>query len=306
MIACRSPAFQQANLSAGIESGCRDDSGKVFQSNMVRTRTGDQRPARTEHFHRAEIEFLVAAQGTFGSTLRFGESWRIKNDRVEFAARIAPIAEQVEGIRLNPIHRDIAKSAAIQFEVLVGDFKGSVGRIDAGNLPTDARKMERETAVVGTDIEGFAAAVAGGGSVVLALIEKGARFLAEVCIIVKAETIEIENGRGGSIFRTIGSGNQWALGGCAQLFQLANSQVSALKNCSRTDLLADNFKQNIANHRGVHPLRKYLQNQQIAVFINDQSREEVGFAEDQTAGVGVFVGQNRLTQGYCGAKTLFQ
>jgi hypothetical protein len=82
----------------------------------------------------------------------------------------------------------------IQSGVLVGDFQGGTGAVDAGDLGAARGEMEGETALVAEDVEGLAVAVAGGGSVVFALVEEGSGFLAFEGVKGKLNAVHGEDG----------------------------------------------------------------------------------------------------------------
>ena len=193
MVGCGLPAFQQTDPALRISSRGGDDPMKLVPGNMVGAGAGHERPARTQHLQSAQIELLVAAQGSGYGALGFGKGGRIEHHRIEGLARRTPIAQKVEGVGLDPFHRGL-KAVAVDLQVLFRHLEGCAGGIDAGHLGTGPGQVEREAALVGADVQRFPAGIALGRGVVEALVEKRSRLLPRVGVVVKGQTVEVKDG----------------------------------------------------------------------------------------------------------------
>ena len=130
MVGSGAAAFEQTHAPRGIGSGGSDGGFEIGPGDMVRTGAGDQQAAGTNHFERTQIQFLVAAQGAFDGAPGFGEGGRIEDDGVKTLARLRPVAENFEGVGLDPV--DFGGDAgAIGFEIALGDFERGTRGVDA-------------------------------------------------------------------------------------------------------------------------------------------------------------------------------
>src|SRR5208283_300552 len=108
--------------------------------------------------------------------------------------------------------------AAVEGGVLVGHFEGGAGAVDAGYAGAMWGKVEGEAALIAEGVEGLPMGVARGGGVVLALVEEGSGFLTFERVIVEADAVHVNHGRG------LRSPKQAGLAG-RQLLQVSNAGV---------------------------------------------------------------------------------
>ena len=153
-------------------------------------------------------------------------------------------------------------------------------------------QMERKSALVAANIE--SAALPGctrdgapsrlRGSVVGALVEKRAGFLAGVGVVMKDESVEMKlrAGRPGERVRQATSGS--ALG-AGRPSKLADARIGPLENRRRREFFAKHAHAGFACASRKQTFGEELQNDQVAVFVGDDAGQFVGLAEAKTAGV---------------------
>ena len=147
--------------------------------------------------------------------------------------------------------------------------------------------MERESTLVGADIEGFAGGVARGGGVVLTLVEEGAGLLAAGGVEVKLKAIEAEEGPGGGIS---GIGREESCrSGRAQLFQLADARVFTLEDRVRMEGIAQSFGHRGAGGVVVECFVTQLDDDEAGVLVDGDAGKLICLAKDETAGIVVGV-----------------
>jgi hypothetical protein len=79
-----------------------------------------------------------------------------------------------------------------------------------------------------------------------------------------------------------------AAGNRRQFLQLSNSRVNALDDSFRLELGLQRRKHSFAQFGTVHRLDEHLEGKHVVVSVNDESRQPVGFAEDQAIRVALF------------------
>ena len=151
-----------------------------------------QRPTRTQHLQSAQIELFVTAQGARHGALGLRKSGGIEHHRVKSSARSAPIAEKIECVGLDPFDRCL-DPGTVNLKVLFRHLERRPGSINAGHVGTGSCQVQRETALVGADIQGFAMGIARCGRVVQALIKESSRLLSGVRVVVKSQPIEVKD-----------------------------------------------------------------------------------------------------------------
>lgn len=293
--------FEEADVAACVGCGGGDDFGEVLQADVVGAGAGDEDAAGGEHAEGAEVEFLVAAEGTFEGAFGFGEGGRVEDDGVEALVGVVVAAEEIEGVGFDPIDLRTngggGEAVAIKSEVLFGDFEGGAAAVDAGDAFADLRKMEGEAALVGADVESAGGGsgglgVVGGGVVVEALVEEGAGFLAAVAVVVEAEAVEGEGGferAGGGVFEE--RCGRW----CGEVFELADAPVGAFDDGAESWQVAEGagafggeefFREEFAEIVLRGALGEELEEDEVAVAVGDDAGEVVGFREDEADGIG--------------------
>ena len=103
MVGRGAAALKQAHAPRCVGGSGGDCAFKIGPANMMRAGAGDEQAAGAQHFERAQIQFLVAAQRALNGALGFGEGRRVENDGVEFLAGLRPVAENLEGVGLDPV-----------------------------------------------------------------------------------------------------------------------------------------------------------------------------------------------------------
>ena len=88
----------------GVEGGAGDGLEEVGGADMEGTGAGDEDSAGLEHFKSTEIQFFVAAQGLVEIAFGFGEGRGVEDDGVVFFAGVGVVAEEVEGVGLDPLY----------------------------------------------------------------------------------------------------------------------------------------------------------------------------------------------------------
>ena len=88
MVGSGTAAFEQAYAPACVGGGRGDCGFKLRPANVVGTGAGDEQTAGAQHLEGAQVQLLVAAQGTFYGSLCFGERRRIKHDGTKSLACI--------------------------------------------------------------------------------------------------------------------------------------------------------------------------------------------------------------------------
>ena len=247
---------------------------------MVGAGAGDEDAAGAKHLEGAEVEFFVAAEGGVEVALGFGEGGRIENDGVVVAVGGGVVLEQVEGVGLDPFDLLAFETGLVEGGVLVGDFEGGAGAVDAGDLGAAWSEMEGESSLIAEDVEGFAAGVVGGGGIVFALVEEGSGLLAFEGVIVELELVHGEGGGGFFALQQAGDAR-------GKSFEFADAGVDALEDRGGSEMLGECGEDGFANGVGVHGLGEDLEGEDVAVAIDDEAGEKVGFAEDEAVGVGI-------------------
>jgi hypothetical protein len=121
---------------------------------------------------------------------------------VELLAGIGPVAQNLKGVGLHPVHLG-GKAGAIGIQVPLRHFERGAGGVNARDLAADLRQVQRKAALVAANVERAASrrcqllAPTRGGGVVGPLVEEGAGLLAGVGVVVEDETVEVKL-RGGS------------------------------------------------------------------------------------------------------------
>src|SRR5208283_2938746 len=163
-------------------------------ADVERAGAGDEDASGPQHLQGAEVELLVAAQRGRHGAFGFGEGGRVEDDGVVLASGGSVVLEQVEGVGLDPF--DLAAAVLSQVELLIplGDFQRGTRRVNRGHALAHARQVQREAALVGEAIERLTMAIAGGSSVVFALVEEGASLLSGKSVEVKAHAVHGEEG----------------------------------------------------------------------------------------------------------------
>ena len=87
----------------GIEGGVCKHFEEVGPADVVGAGAGDEDAAGPKHFQSAQVELLVAAQGSVEVALGFGEGGRVEDDGVVAAVGGRVVLEQIKGVGLDPL-----------------------------------------------------------------------------------------------------------------------------------------------------------------------------------------------------------
>src|SRR5206468_2114572 len=129
-----------------------DGGFEVAPAHVVGAGAGDQQAPGAQHLQGAQVEFLVTAESAFHGALGFGEGRWVEHDGVEGLAGVGPVAQEGEGVGVDPIDFS-GEVRAVGGQVLLGNFEGGAGGVNAGDLAADAGEVESESALVGADVE---------------------------------------------------------------------------------------------------------------------------------------------------------
>lgn len=148
--------------------------------------------------------------------------------------------------------------------------------------------MESEAAGGSKAIERFAVSPTGGSEIVFALVEIDTGLLAGGEIGVKGDAIHNDvDGRGGRSENRAGAERK--------LLFCANSGVIALPNAARAEKLVEElYDERLCT---VHALCEGLENESVAVAVDDETWEAISLAENQTACVGIAHGPSTVGDG---------
>ena len=83
---------------------------------------------------------------------------------------------------------------AISFKIPLGHFERGARHIDSRHARARLRQVQRESALIGTDIERFSVRISRSGSIVLALVEKRTGLLSGTGVVMKIQAVETEKG----------------------------------------------------------------------------------------------------------------
>ena len=150
--------LEEAEGAVGVEGGVGEHFEEVGLTDVVGAGAGDEDPAGAEHLEGAEIEFLVAAESGVEIALALGEGGRVENDGVVAAIGGGVVLQQVEGVGFDPFDLRLGNVATVERGVLVGDFEGGTGAVDAGDLRATRGEMKGEASLVAEDVESLALA----------------------------------------------------------------------------------------------------------------------------------------------------
>src|ERR1700722_9122776 len=280
MVLRLSANFDQTKRAVGVDSGAGEHLEEARLADVVRAGAGYEQPAGTEHLEGAKIEFLVAAESGIEVALRFGESGRVENDSVVVMVGGGVVLEQVEGVRLDPF--DIVALPKLRIEgcVLVGDFQRGTGAVDCGDLRATRREGKGKAALVTEDVQSFSLGVLSGGGIVFALVKESSSLLAFEGVVAELHGVHGEGGARFFALQESGRARRKSL-------QSAYAGVDALNDGCRVQPGGELAEDRLADGVGVHGLGEDLQREDVAVAVDDQAREEIGFAEDDAVALGV-------------------
>ncbi len=104
MVESGATALEVAHAPRGIGGGRSHGGFEIGPAYVMRAGAGNKQTAGTQHFESAQIQFLVTAQRTLDGALALGEGRRIENDGVKCFAGLGPVAENLEGVGLDPVN----------------------------------------------------------------------------------------------------------------------------------------------------------------------------------------------------------
>ena len=156
------------------------------------------------------------------------------------------------------------------------------------DLAANLGEVQGETTLVAADIKRAASRAElpsqlARSSVVGALVEKRSGLLACVGVVVKSEVVEMEL-RAGGWPRGIGKPQRIETGR-GQALQLTDARIGALQNGRRFELFTENAHAGLRYHCVEQPFGQALHYNEIAVLVDDQAGQLVGFAKTEAAGI---------------------
>ena len=116
------PPFEDSQPPASVRSRRRQQGRERGLFHVERAGTCHQHPSRLQHLQGAQVDLLVAAQGSFDRRLALGKSRRVEDDGVVLAAGRRVVLKQVKGIGFDPVDLAAGVGVTIEFLVLFRDF----------------------------------------------------------------------------------------------------------------------------------------------------------------------------------------
>ena len=126
MIASLRAGLDLPQLHLRVGRRVHEHGRKSVRQHVVRAGAGDEIPFVFDHFHCAQVDFLVAAQRRGNGRAGFRKRRRVENDRVVPLVRVVFFAQQVEGVRFDEIDIEV-----VQRRVFGRLPAGQIGNIDA-------------------------------------------------------------------------------------------------------------------------------------------------------------------------------
>src|ERR1700722_412616 len=227
-----STPFEQADAALRVAGGRSHYTMKFVPGNVMGAGAGNQRSTRTQHLQGAQVELLVPAQSALHGALGFCESRRVEDHGVIGVARCAPIAGKVKCVSLDPLHLSL-NAIAIDLQVLFRHLERGAGGVNAGHPAAASSQMQRETALIGADVEGVATSIERCRGVVQTLVEKRSCFLACIGVVVKSQPVQVKDRRQlGNGFSRV----ERSLGWLAELLEFPDAGIGSLYDGGRLEL----------------------------------------------------------------------
>src|ERR1022692_4868879 len=270
----------QAESSVGVAGGVGEHSEEIGLADVIGAGAGDQNSAGAQHLQRSEIEFFIAAEGGIEVALGFGEGGRIENNGVVVLAGRGIVLEQIEGVGFDPFDFFVLELQVVERGILVGAFERGPGAVDSRDMRAARGQMESKTSLVAEDVKGFAVGVLGSGSVILTLVKERSGLLAFERIEVELDGVHGEDR--GDCFALEEAG--WER---RQILELADARVHALDDGSWMKPLGQLGNKGIAYRFRIHSLGENLHRENVVVAVDNETGQEISFAEDYAVGIGV-------------------
>jgi hypothetical protein len=194
VIRSRLPAFQKTNSALRVSGRIGHHAMELVPGNVMGAGASHQRSARAQHLEGTQVELLVTTQSAGYSTLGFGKSRGVEHHRVEGSSRRAPVAQKIEGVGLDPLHRRL-DAVPVDLQILFRNLECCPGGIDARDPCAGSSQVQRKATLVGTDVERLSMSMARGGGIVQALVEESARLLPGVGVVVESQPVQVKDSR---------------------------------------------------------------------------------------------------------------
>src|ERR1039457_2072714 len=165
MVFSLSADLDQAEGAVSVEGSRGQHLAETGLTDVVRAGAGDEDAAGAEHFQSPKIEFFVAAMGGVEIALALSEGRRVENDSVVVVVGGGIVLEEGEGGPLDPFNLFSIQTLMVERCVLVGNFEGRTGAIDAGDVRATRGEMKGEASLIAEDVESFAFGVLSGDGV---------------------------------------------------------------------------------------------------------------------------------------------
>src|SRR5208283_4538371 len=179
--------------------------------------------------------------------LGFGEGGRVEDDGVVLASGGGIVLEQVEGVGLDPFDLASAVLSPVELLVPLGDLQRGTRRVNRGHAVAHSREVQCEASLISEAIERPTLAIAGSGSVVLALVEEGSSLLSGESVEVKTHAAHGEDGA-----RPLAA-HQLRLSR-RQLLQLADVRINSLEHAGLGKMLGQRIDDDLPEVRAVEGL----------------------------------------------------
>ena len=251
----------------GIDGGIDEVVHEQLAGGVIGAAEGREQAAFVQKLERAEVDLFVAAHGIHEGGLVAGETRRVEDDHVILGLGVF---EEIEDVVFEHFDFDV-----VEHGVVAGSRAGAGRNIDRGDLGSSGLGAgEGESALVGEAVEhALALGERGNFGVGLQLVEVEAGFLAIEEIDFEGEAVGVDD-EGAGVFAVehLDAGLH-ALG-------LAVGRIVAQDDGGGVEQgdqrVADDF------FAQIHRQRQRLDGKVVAVAVDDQAGQAVGFAPDET------------------------
>lgn len=262
----------------GVDGGVGDAAVEFFGADVVGAGEGGEDAAGFEHLHGAEVDLLVAAEGIAHGAFGFGEGGGIEDDEVVAGGGGFVALEEVEAV-----FGDAVDLHAGDGGVLFGDFSGGFADVHGGDFGGSGEGAGLgEAALIGEAVEDAAAFGEGGDVlVVIQLIEVEAGLLAfEEVGVEGAALVADDEGLGG-----FAADDAFDL---LHAFGFADGAFVALDDAAWLEDVVEGLDDEVLAE--IHGEGEGLDDEEVAVAVDDEAGEAVGFAPDDAAEIEVDAG----------------
>ena len=274
MIAALHPPLRDHDRNPSVTCRIGHDAAEGPLVDVIRAAAGHERSPRRQQLERPEVDLLVSGHraGRRATVLR--ERRGVENDRVEPLSASVELAQQVEPVAdLGPDVRD-----AVQRGVALDGGHRVLGDIDREHLVAPARYLQRESTGVAEHVEGASPRVTGSRHPVFPLVEKQPGLLSGPRMHVELDRALAHPYGLGDL-----AGDEF--NGAVEPFERPDARVVSRKDPGGPDELVQQPRD--PGQLPVHPLRERLDDEHVRIAVDDERRQQVPLAVDQTIRGGI-------------------